>query len=248
MKNKNRNEAEVRRPVFRPVRVTRICSSFEKTLFAEVSEGVESIRGVRYLFAKHIPRTMSYKTGKSKPMAEVSLKDCLKHPIWEWALDEETLPGHDETWQRPITSTKDVTPDMADPTITFRISGSDIVGTAIYDHDSNTLSSISICDDGEWEDVGDLSGFGMPVELIALPTIGGIAGVRFLLSNPKLDLAARLASDAPPVLSAITSNRARRKEAILAFVLNCSVCNGHMCSSADVVHEGMIGLGAVLDN
>ena len=40
MKNKNQNEAEVRLPVFRPVRVTRIGSSFEKTLFAEVSNGV----------------------------------------------------------------------------------------------------------------------------------------------------------------------------------------------------------------
>src|SRR4051812_18781347 len=74
---------------------------------------------------------MSYKVGKSKPASEVTLKECLKYPIWEWALDEESLPGHDETWIRPITSTTDVTQDIVDPTIAFRISGSDLFGTGI---------------------------------------------------------------------------------------------------------------------
>lgn len=175
-------------------------------------------------------------------MTEVSLKDCLKHPIWEWALDEETLPGHDETWQRPIISTKDVTPDITDPIITFQISGSKIVGTAIYDHEKNSLTSISICDGDEWEDVCDLSDIQMPVELIALPTICGVAGARFLLTDSKCDLATRLASDAPKIPATSQENRQKKIEPTLAFILKAGVYSGHMCSCADRVFPEMPGL------
>lgn len=38
----------------------------------------------------------------SKPSSDLTLEDFQEHPIWEWALDEETDPGKDETWVKPL--------------------------------------------------------------------------------------------------------------------------------------------------
>ncbi len=39
---------------------------------------------------------MAYKTGQSKSLDDITLKDVLQYPIWEWALDEEGVDGQDE--------------------------------------------------------------------------------------------------------------------------------------------------------
>jgi hypothetical protein len=185
---------------------------------------------------------MSYKVGKSKPMTEVTVKDCLRYPIWEWALDEETLPGHDETWQRPITSTKDVTPDMVDPTITFRVFGSDIVGTAIYDHSSGSLSSISVWDDGEWVELRELDDFTPPIVLTAVPTIVGDIGVSFLVLDIKSDCAARMTDAQASTASSVSSGINRRSRTALAFVVEGAENGGSMCGGIDRIMDGVIGL------
>lgn len=38
----------------------------------------------------------------SKPSSDLTLEDFQEHPIWQWALDEETEPGKDETWVKPL--------------------------------------------------------------------------------------------------------------------------------------------------
>ena len=64
---------------------------------------------------------MAYTTGKTKSLDDITLDDALKYPIWEWALDEEGEDGQDETWQRPIVDTDNVTDDIYNPTITIKI-------------------------------------------------------------------------------------------------------------------------------
>lgn len=39
-----------------------------------------------------------------KPCNELKVSDFAVFPIWEFALDEEDVPGRDETWVRPINS------------------------------------------------------------------------------------------------------------------------------------------------
>jgi hypothetical protein len=39
-----------------------------------------------------------------KPVTELTPADLEAYPVWEFALDEETVPGQDETWVRPIDS------------------------------------------------------------------------------------------------------------------------------------------------
>jgi hypothetical protein len=186
--------------------------------------------------------TMSYRVGKSKPLTEVTLEDCLRYPIWEWALDEETQPGHDESWQRPVTSTTDVTPEMLDPTITFRISGSELIGTGVYDHDSASLSSISIWDDGEWVDVCELDDVTAPLELTTLATILGCARVRFLLSDAKSDRAVRMADGDPSSSTVGAGGGVRCQRTVLAFVIAGAENGENMCGGADQLLPGLIGL------
>ncbi len=38
---------------------------------------------------------------KSKPVDELTIEDLRKHPIWEWAIDEEENEDQDETWVKP---------------------------------------------------------------------------------------------------------------------------------------------------
>jgi len=40
--------------------------------------------------------------GVRKPVSHLRRRDLERHPVWEYALDEEALPGRDETWVRPV--------------------------------------------------------------------------------------------------------------------------------------------------
>jgi hypothetical protein len=37
-----------------------------------------------------------------KPIDQLTAKDLDAYPIWEFATDEENIPGRDETWVRPV--------------------------------------------------------------------------------------------------------------------------------------------------
>src|SRR5689334_18367596 len=39
-----------------------------------------------------------------KPVTELTPADLEVYPVWEFAIDEESVPGQDETWVRPIES------------------------------------------------------------------------------------------------------------------------------------------------
>jgi hypothetical protein len=39
-----------------------------------------------------------------KPVNELTPSDLVAFPVWEYANDEEELPGRDETWVRPVQS------------------------------------------------------------------------------------------------------------------------------------------------
>ncbi len=38
----------------------------------------------------------------SKPVDQLTPSDLAKHPVWEYAHDEERIEGQDETWVRPV--------------------------------------------------------------------------------------------------------------------------------------------------
>jgi hypothetical protein len=134
---------------------------------------------------------MGYKTGKSKSLDEITLDDALKYPIWEWALDEEGEEGQDETWQRPIIDTDDVTEDIYNPTITLKLKNNDLFGSAEFDNETQTLSAISIWFDTEWKTLNQ-SQVSTPIVFVALPKINGVQNVEFLCDNLDTDIAERI--------------------------------------------------------
>ena len=40
---------------------------------------------------------------RSKPVDQLTPADLARHPVWEYANDEEGAEGQDETWVRPVT-------------------------------------------------------------------------------------------------------------------------------------------------
>jgi hypothetical protein len=39
---------------------------------------------------------------KAKPVAALTPNDLARHPVWEYDIGHETLPGRDETWVVPV--------------------------------------------------------------------------------------------------------------------------------------------------
>jgi hypothetical protein len=134
---------------------------------------------------------MSYKTGKSKPLEEITLEDVLENKIWEWALDEESEENQDETWQRPILDCENVTAEIFNPTITLKIKDSEIYASAEFDNETESLNAISIWVDNEWKILDEFTGE-TPITFIALPKINGIANVEFLCENIFDDMAEKI--------------------------------------------------------
>lgn len=125
---------------------------------------------------------MTYSTGKAKSLDDISLNDVLKYPIWEWALDEEGEDDQDETWQRPIISTNNVTDDIFNPTITLKIKDSELYCSAEYDNETQSLSSISIWLDNEWRCLSHTN-LNPPITLISIPKINGKDNIQFICDD-----------------------------------------------------------------
>jgi len=121
--------------------------------------------------------------GRSKPIEEVTLADILRHPIWMWALDEETLEGQDETWTKPITSTTDVGEEIVHfyPSLAFKVLGTGLYGFGDYNHADRLVQGFLVRQNGQQVDLHDIVGLNFPVILEAIPTILGEPGVRFRL-------------------------------------------------------------------
>jgi hypothetical protein len=133
---------------------------------------------------------MAYTTGKSKSLDDITLEDALKYPIWEWALDEEGEDGQDETWQRPIIDTDNVTDDIYNPTITIKIKDTELFGSAEFDSETQSLSAISVWLDSEWKTLNQTQ-IKTPIIFIAIPKIAGVQNVEFLCDSLSSDNAER---------------------------------------------------------
>lgn len=134
---------------------------------------------------------MPYTTGKSKSLDDITLDDVLRYPIWKWALDEESEEGQDETWQKPIISTDNVTEEIYSPTISLKIKDTDMFASAEFDHMTQSLSAISVWVDNDWRSIQQ-SQIKVPVILIAIPRIDGIQDVAFICDSLTDDNAKRI--------------------------------------------------------
>jgi len=121
--------------------------------------------------------------GASMPPEDTTLDDILRHPIWVLALDEETVEGQDETWQKPVTNTKDLSRYLERNyicTITLKVVGTEIYGCGDYDHTDGALGGIAVWHDGAWKTLKETGVLEAPLEFEAVPSIFGEPGVRFV--------------------------------------------------------------------
>jgi len=131
--------------------------------------------------------------GPAKSLESITLDDVLEHPIWFWALDQETEYGQDETWQKPLLSSTDVTARMIEPIITLRVKGQDLHASGSYDHIERMVYGISVWSNGEWKALSQTEGLTGPLTFIAVPSICGEQAVEFLCEDLKKEKAVRIA-------------------------------------------------------
>ena len=134
---------------------------------------------------------MAFKVGIPKPLDEISAQDVQTHPIWLWVW-EAGLEGEadDETWQCPVLETSDVSEEMSEPVITLVVKGSNIIGSASYNPQSDQLEAISIWEGHTWIGVQETT-LPVPISFVAVPTIRGMANVEFVCTDPSDDRASR---------------------------------------------------------
>ena len=125
--------------------------------------------------------------GPAKPLESIILDDILEHPVWFWALDQETEPGQDETWQKPLVSSTDVTARMIEPIITLRVKGQGLHASGTYGHDERTVE--------RYRPVPRFHPEGLtgPLTFVAVPSICGEQAVEFLCEDLKKEEAVRIA-------------------------------------------------------
>jgi hypothetical protein len=121
---------------------------------------------------------MPYNIGKAKSLDDISLDDALQYPIWEWALDEEGSETQDETWQRPVIDTDNVTEEIYNPTITLKIKGTELFASAEFDNETESLSAISIWIDNGWKILSQAK-IKEPIIFISIPQINGVQNIEF---------------------------------------------------------------------
>lgn len=134
---------------------------------------------------------MAYKTGKSKPFAEITLEDILEHPIWEYALDEEGVEGQDESWVRPIVDSTNVTEEIYSPIITIKIKDTNSYGCGEYDNDAENIVGISVNINGEWKALSEAE-LPVPVTFISIPSIDGVENTEFICTDLEDEEASRV--------------------------------------------------------
>ena len=150
--------------------------------------------------------------GRSKPNSDLTLADVRRHAIWIWAVDEETVPGQDETWVKPVTSHTDVTEDLIAyvPRVVLIVQGTeylalgdffaagDIVGNHILQsvhpdaQPSDFVQQVQLHAAGGVVDEDSLQDLEYPITLEAIPSVRGDPGVRFLWPGPADWIARRI--------------------------------------------------------
>jgi hypothetical protein len=130
---------------------------------------------------------MPYTTGAPKSPDDITIEDVKAFPIWEWALDEEGVDGQDETWQRPITSTNNVTREMFNPIITLLIEGTELYASGEFEHDPESIKAVTVWYEGQWLGINEIP-LPVPLTFVSIPTINGIENIKFLSTDLSKDI------------------------------------------------------------
>lgn len=117
-----------------------------------------------------------YQFGTAKPIDNLSLDDIKEYPIWVQMPDKA---GNDGTLVKPVINSQNVTDNLTDTIVAFRIEGSQLYGSADYDSQNQCLVNLTIWIDGKWVLIQDTSDLTPPLTLTAVPRINGQLNAKF---------------------------------------------------------------------
>jgi hypothetical protein len=128
---------------------------------------------------------MAIKYGCAKHMDAVTVEDCLARPIWVMARESKFF----EEGIRPVVNKTNVDRELLRarcPIITVRLDGTETVGQADYDGESDELTCVALFLKGKWVDAFDhRAKLRFPLTFVAVPSILGRRDVRFVWKRPK---------------------------------------------------------------
>ena len=135
-------------------------------------------------------RLVGAKLGPLRSPGKMTLKECLKHPIWVSTYEEDRA---DESAVRAVVSrdpnvSGDVLRKFLEAVVVFKVSGTNAYGIGTYRREEDALSSLRFWSGGRWETKFP-NGLSVPLTLEPLSRILGKRDVRFVL-NKVTDLSA----------------------------------------------------------
>jgi hypothetical protein len=116
------------------------------------------------------------KLGPLKSLEDITINDMIEYPIWVEDLSGESLDDFDETAERPIVNTKDVTKEMLENyvrvNVLVEVVGTDILSCA-YVEDDGTLSTLVAWVNDNWIDLNKHLDERKEIILKPIPSIFG---------------------------------------------------------------------------
>jgi hypothetical protein len=126
---------------------------------------------------------MMMKKNVSKPLEDLDFPDFELSPVWVFALDEEDHEDQDETWVKPLMSTRNLTSDWHEAYILLHSSNNRLPVFARIDIARLTLDDIWMkADDGTPVELKNTD-IELPMLLVSDISIEGKENVRFVVTS-----------------------------------------------------------------
>lgn len=122
-------------------------------------------------------------TEKSKPLDDISLEDMLENPIWTYALDEEAIDGHDETWLKPILNAQNVEKRFLDVYILLRKEDDKKYVSANLNIEKMKLFDIAFWEYNQWQPLELMDDIRFPLYITSIPRVLGDDNVQFVIED-----------------------------------------------------------------
>ena len=128
---------------------------------------------------------MIMKKNVSKPLEDLDFHDFELSPIWVFALDDEDNDDQDETWVKPLMSTRNLTSDWYEAYILLHTGNNRLPVFARIDIAGLTLDDIWMkADDGTPVELKNTD-IELPMLLVSDILIEGKENVRFVVTSDK---------------------------------------------------------------
>jgi len=133
-----------------------------------------------FIFGK---KGTDWKLGALKNLDDITLDDMKINPIWANDVSGEWEDNFDESSERPLLGTNDITKAMLSEFVSISMlvefPNENELGSANIEDDSS-ISCVAVWRNSEWLDVGKAFESESDIEIKAIPTINGKKGVVFV--------------------------------------------------------------------